>query len=265
MVTDFSPDVEAVFAGEGATSSIDEAREFGKSVRQAYDLLAAMEGREASSSGRVADEYDDAFIPTDSDEDEAYMGFHDGPLPDELDGPQNAPPRGGGSTASSGQASSSGDRVFEKGSRVKIVGGYDGVGKIGEIFWWGESKYGEGMRAGVDIGNDETVWVDEENLGWPDDEIDEETLAMAEKASQFGKGDVVEVIAGPNAGAKGTIFWWGESKFGDGMRAGVETEDGETLWLDDHELGQVEGGSSSAGAASSSSHEPSFSDDDIPF
>ena len=41
------------------------------------------------------------------------------------------------------------ERMFGKGARVKIVGGVEGVGEVGEIFWWGESKFGQGMRAGV--------------------------------------------------------------------------------------------------------------------
>ena len=54
---------------------------------------------------------------------------------------------------------------------------------------------------------------------------------MAKEAARFDRGDRVRVISGKDEGAEGTIFWWGESKFGDGMRAGIET-DGGKVWVD---------------------------------
>ena len=125
---------------------------------------------------------------------------------------------------------------FGKGDRVRIVGGREGVGEFGEIFWWGESKFGDGMRAGVTADSGTKYWVDEEHLARPDDAVDESALAEAKAASRFGRGDRIRVISGKNEGAVGTIFWWGESKWGDGMRAGVETDGGEKIWVDDKEL-----------------------------
>jgi hypothetical protein len=51
--------------------------------------------------------------------------------------------------------------ALDKGQRVRITGGREGVGVEGEIFWVGESRYGPGMRYGVrGPGEDETYWVD---------------------------------------------------------------------------------------------------------
>jgi hypothetical protein len=52
--------------------------------------------------------------------------------------------------------------VLEKGDRVRIVRGKDGVGQEGEVFWTGESRFGAGMRYGVKNEAGDTFWVDEE-------------------------------------------------------------------------------------------------------
>lgn len=44
------------------------------------------------------------------------------------------------------------------------------------------------------------------------------------------KGASVVVKKGKDAGKKGTVFWYGKNKFGEGMRVGLKTEDGETVW-----------------------------------
>lgn len=49
---------------------------------------------------------------------------------------------------------------FNKGDRVRIVSGPSGVGLTGEVFWTGASKYGDGMRYGVRGSDEETYWVD---------------------------------------------------------------------------------------------------------
>lgn len=49
---------------------------------------------------------------------------------------------------------------FEKGDRVRIISGASGVGLICEVFWTGASKYGDGMRYGVRGPDEETYWVD---------------------------------------------------------------------------------------------------------
>lgn len=52
---------------------------------------------------------------------------------------------------------------FERGARVRIVGG-KGKGVAGEVFWWGKSKFGDGMRAGVTGDDGEKYWVDADDL-----------------------------------------------------------------------------------------------------
>ncbi len=54
--------------------------------------------------------------------------------------------------------------TFDKGDRVTIVGGGQGEGVTGEVFWIGESKFGPGMRYGVRAGEDATYWVDGAHL-----------------------------------------------------------------------------------------------------
>ena len=76
------------------------------------------------------------------------------------------------------------------------------------------------MRAGVrGPEEDESYWVDAIHLGDPSEEIAEEVLEAAKEAAKFRKGDRVRVIEGRDAGSVGVIFWWGESKYGEGMRA----------------------------------------------
>lgn len=49
--------------------------------------------------------------------------------------------------------------AFGKGTRVRVAEG-DHEGVVGEIFWWGRSKYGNELRAGVEPDEgDEKVWV----------------------------------------------------------------------------------------------------------
>jgi hypothetical protein len=128
-----------------------------------------------------------------------------------------------------------GPREFEKGATVKIVSGSEGVGMIGEIFWWGNSKFGSGMRAGIEGIDGEKYWVDEEHLGWPEDEIQKPSEGPA-----LGKGVQANVVSGEHQGESGKIFWWGKSKYGDGMRAGIETDAGETIWADEDDLEPAE-------------------------
>ncbi|MCA9620115.1 MAG: hypothetical protein KC731_13910, partial [Myxococcales bacterium] len=54
--------------------------------------------------------------------------------------------------------------ALDKGTVVRLVGTKD-AGKIGSIFWVGESKYGVGMRYGVRVdGEEDAYWVDEANV-----------------------------------------------------------------------------------------------------
>lgn len=78
---------------------------------------------------------------------------------DEADlGPvEGAPPPPARKPAPSGPAKD----PIAKGATVEITGGKEGVGKSGEVFWTGDSKYGQGMRYGVKTPDGTTYWVDE--------------------------------------------------------------------------------------------------------
>lgn len=188
---------------------------------------------------------DDEWVPADSGPRD------DAPPPDDdwmpaSSGPRNdAPPpeelwASSSSSPAAAASRGNGPREFGRGAEVKIVRGKEAVGVVGEIFWWGESKYGEGMRAGVKGPDDTSYWIDEENLGWPDEEIPEEVLEAAAAAPNMGKGDRVRVTSGRDSGKEGVIFWWGESKYGDGMRAGFKTDEDQTIWSDAGELELVD-------------------------
>lgn len=77
---------------------------------------------------------------------------------DEADlGPvEGAPPPPARKPAPSGPAKD----PIAKGATVEIIGGKEGVGQSGEIFWTGDSKYGQGMRYGVKTPDGTTYWVD---------------------------------------------------------------------------------------------------------
>lgn len=203
VASGMSMDIEIVFAGAQPGPDVDAAMELGVRVEDGAALKAALSGAEPAPKLAATPAVQSA-VPA-------------------------QPPR------------ASGERAFEKGAKVRILGGREGVGEVGEIFWWGDSKFGDGMRAGV-TGEDGTkYWVDEEHLGWPDDEVDASVIEEAKVANAFARGDRIRVKSGKNAGAEGTIFWWGDSKWGDGMRAGVETDDGEKLWIDAEHLEATEG------------------------
>ena len=264
VVTKFSMDVEIVFEGKGATGDVDNAIQFGIPVRDAAALEALLAGKEVSAPrAPAAFDYDDSYMHS-SDQDDydpGYVAMASQPV---NMNDRSAPSRGQKERPAN-NPSTNGDREelnFERGDRVKIVSGLEGVGVVGEIFWWGESRYGEGMRAGVrGPGDDESYWVDAIHLGYPDDDIPEEVMEAAKEASKFGKGDRVRVVEGRDAGSVGVIFWWGESKFGDGMRAGIETDSGEKVWADAAELEASEDG----GGSSNDSYDDGGFDDDIPF
>lgn len=77
---------------------------------------------------------------------------------DEADlGPiEGAPPPPPPKPAPSGPAKD----PIAKGATVEITGGREGVGKCGEVFWVGDSKFGQGMRYGVKTPDGTTYWVD---------------------------------------------------------------------------------------------------------
>ena len=279
VVKKVSMEVEAVFAGDEPGKEFDQARELGIRVYSSGDLSALLSGEQPVAEKAVVDDnmYDGYMMDASMEGgpadyvvyEEAYaMPPEDGGKPAKSPGAPVASSASKGSRknnssqqSSSKPAKSSGggqEKKFDKGDRVKIVSGLEGVGVVGEIFWWGESKFGEGMRAGVSGPGDTSYWVDEEHLGWPDEEIDDEVIEAAKVASQFKRGDHVRVVSGKDAGAEGTIFWWGESKFGDGMRAGIEVSGGDKVWAAASGLEHSDGG------GASDDLEP-IADDDIPF
>ncbi|MGE0789647.1 MAG: hypothetical protein AB7S26_28500 [Sandaracinaceae bacterium] len=153
---------------------------------------------------------------------------------------------------------SSEETKLEKGARVAIVGGRQGVGTRGEIFWIGENKYGPGMRYGVRGDNGETYWLDADKLG-PESAAPAAPDGPAKPV--LAKGQRVEITRGPGSGTQGEVFWVGDSKFGKGMRYGVKDDAGETHWVDEQQVDAIEGGpppkpKSGAPAGHASGHEP---------
>lgn len=118
---------------------------------------------------------------------------------------------------------------FAKGERVAIVGGKQGQGMRGEVFWIGESRYGKGARYGIRGDDAETYWIDEQHVGA---ETDVPAPALPDPGEPIPKGTRVSITRGEAAGTLGEIFWVGESKFGRGPRYGIRDDEGETHWVD---------------------------------
>jgi hypothetical protein len=120
-------------------------------------------------------------------------------------------------------------KAFKKGSRVEIVSGENGVGVCGEIFWMGESRYGEGQRFGMRGDDGETYWVDEAEV-----ELTSKAPPAADSGPTFNKGDRVSFRNNGQQGT-GTVFWIGQSRTGPGQRLGIRDDDGEgndAVWID---------------------------------
>ncbi|MEM9696677.1 MAG: hypothetical protein AAGA56_29315 [Myxococcota bacterium] len=124
------------------------------------------------------------------------------------------------------------DAKWDKGQRAAIVKG-KGAGVRGSIFWSGANKYGPGMRYGLRGDDGETYWVDEFSLG------SEEGAPPAPPKTEgtvdaVDKGTTVRVVAGPDKGKEGEVFWTGRSRYRDQPRYGVRTGEGEddTAWVD---------------------------------
>ena len=158
IVTDaLAPDVGYVFAGEKAGNVLDDARMFGVPIREQAFLMALLQGEELPA--QVAD-YDE---PPAWEESEAPV-YDEMPPPLDAaellatEAPRTSASSGTSNLAAPGSSSEGpGEGGFGKGARVKIIGGVEGVGHVGEIFWWGESRYGEGMRAGVKGPDEDTT------------------------------------------------------------------------------------------------------------
>lgn len=127
---------------------------------------------------------------------------------------------------------------MEKGERVRIVGGRQGKGLTGAIFWKGPDKYNGGDRYGVKGDDGETYWVGERDLeAAPGAPVAAPAAPAAAPAGgpagpTFQKGDRVAYTAGGRE-QTGSVFWTGPSKSGPGQRLGIKPDDGgETAWVD---------------------------------
>lgn len=140
--------------------------------------------------------------------------------------------------------------LFDKGDRAAIVAGRAGVGVRGSVFWVGENKYGPGMRYGLRSDDGETFWVDETQIGREEDAPPPpERKPRDNAADALEKGARVEITGGPSAGVRGEVFWTGASRYGNGMRYGVRSEDGESHWVDSHQVRADPNASNAAGGA----------------
>src|SRR5690606_33405463 len=91
---------------------------------------------------------------------------------------------------------------FAKGERVAIVGGKQGQGMRGEVFWIGESRYGKGARYGIRGDDAETYWIDEQHVGA---ETDVPAPALPDPGEPLPKGTRVTITRGEAAGTLGEI------------------------------------------------------------
>ncbi len=251
IATHIERDVECVFVGDGEPGDADNAKELGLRIADLASLNEALEGEEpapvvyqeesvdVSSMPAYLMEgppiQDDGYMPNDED----YSDFSNA---SEVKKSSSTAPKKTTQTKTQQTAPTSApgangeENEVAKGDSVKIIGGKQGVGEVGEVFWLGENKYGPGIRAGVKTADGQTYWVDTNELGSTDAVVSETEIEAAKENSKFGKGDSVKITGGDGSGSEGTIFWWGESKFGPGMRAGVEAEDGEKYWVDAEHL-----------------------------
>jgi hypothetical protein len=77
-----------------------------------------------------------------------------------------------------------------------------------------------------------------------------------QEIQEMKRGDRVLVVRGRKAqGEEGTIFWYGPDKYGDGMRAGIKTDAGETHFLKAEYLKLIEQAEQDAGEERSPSGE----------
>jgi hypothetical protein len=115
----------------------------------------------------------------------------------------------------------------DKGQRVKIVGGRQGLDQSGTIFWKGANKWGKGERLGVRGDDGETYWVSDEDC-----EAATGSAPIQEAGDTFAKGDRV-LFKNNGQDGRGTVFWIGQSRNGPGQRLGVNDDAGEdAVWLD---------------------------------
>lgn len=162
-------------------------------------------------------------------------------------------------------------KSWDKGDRVAITGGRAGQGVRGEIFWSGDSRYGEGKRFGIRGDDGDTYWVDEEHVG---DESEAPPTPTAEAKPPLEKGTRVTLVRGAAAGVTGEVFWVGENRYGPGLRYGVRGDDDETHWVDERLVEAIDEPAPAQAASPGAAHEPSAGPegagappplDDVPF
>ena len=141
---------------------------------------------------------------------------------------------------------------MDKGTFVSITEGQH-EGKSGTIFWTGPDKFNPGeTRLGLKTSSGETIWIGSGQVQVADEDAvqQQESAAPAPTTS----ADLPALSRGMRVRfgeQTGTIFWAGPSKFGDGLRVGVEADDGNKHWLDGSQVSPLQG-------------EPSSAQDDLP-
>ncbi|MBT3220611.1 MAG: hypothetical protein HN348_16115, partial [Proteobacteria bacterium] len=53
---------------------------------------------------------------------------------------------------------------MDKGTRVRIVKGRNGIDQTGTVFWEGPNKFGSGTRLGIEGDNGQTYWIPTDNV-----------------------------------------------------------------------------------------------------
>lgn len=153
---------------------------------------------------------------------------------------------------------------MNKGTLVEVTGGKAPRGVQGTVFWTGPDRYDEGStRIGIKTDSGETYWLSENDVRAveaggaapkaaapaqrPTAPPPQAPRTAAPTSAPVGE-KLVTAPAGPagpapDKGARvswatgvGTVFWYGPSKFGDGMRVGVEDDNGAKHWLDAREV-----------------------------
>lgn len=149
---------------------------------------------------------------------------------------------------------SSAEATFDKGDRVEIVRGRQGVGAKGQVFWKGPNKYGPGDRLGVRGDDGQTWWVTSGDV-----------VATASKPDlspgpSFDRGARVRFTR-DGVQLHGEVFWTGQSRNGPGQRLGVRVDgEEEATWIDAR-LVQADDGPAPAARPSRSADEDDLHDE----
>lgn len=154
---------------------------------------------------------------------------------------------------------------MKKGTQVEILPPHENQGVQGFVFWTGPDRYNEELlRLGVKDQDGTAYWVNSDQV---------KALDGAAAAAGGGNGAARPANGAPRPAAAapdgpapergsmvqwatgtGKVFWCGPSKFGDGIRVGVEDNSGEKHWLEAHQVTVI-------GAAPATSSAPRRRDD----